>query len=178
MTIKNYGNITIDDENKVVYFYGSIFSNWAHTPYKDGNGNKFITSEQHFMYLKAKFFNDERAMLKIMATDDPSAAKHIGRKIENYNEALWSKSRYEIMVDVLRHKFCNNKAAYTQLVKYKKYSFVEASAFDRIWGIGLDTNDDRIFNESEWLGENLLGKAIAQVRDEMIRTMPAEGDLH
>ena len=43
--------------------------------------------------------------------------------------------------------------------------FVEASPYDKIWGVGLYETDDRILDEKNWLGENLLGKAITEVRD-------------
>ena len=48
--------------------------------------------------------------------------------------------------------------------------FVEASPTDRNWGIGfsqVDAPDD----ESKWLGQNLLGKVITQVRDEILHDL-------
>ena len=42
---------------------------------------------------------------------------------------------------------------------------VEASPYDRIWGIGLPAGDRRALNKDTWLGENLLGYALTKVRD-------------
>ena len=36
---------------------------------------------------------------------------------------------------------------------------------DRIWGVGLAVEDARIFDERKWRGQNLLGKALMEVRD-------------
>ena len=47
---------------------------------------------------------------------------------------------------------------------------VEASPYDRVWGIGLAADDPRAQVKAQWEGENLLGMALTQVRDEIIST--------
>ena len=42
---------------------------------------------------------------------------------------------------------------------------VEASPYDRIWGIGRGESDPLIADESAWRGLNLLGVALMKVRD-------------
>jgi hypothetical protein len=42
---------------------------------------------------------------------------------------------------------------------------VEASPYDKIWGIGLSANDSGIDNPHNWHGLNLLGFALMEVRD-------------
>lgn len=44
---------------------------------------------------------------------------------------------------------------------------VEASPYDRIWGIGLTASDPLAQNEETWLGQNLLGKVLDDVRDRL-----------
>lgn len=41
---------------------------------------------------------------------------------------------------------------------------VEASPYDRIWGVGLSEEDDDLYT-GNWKGQNLLGKALMEVRD-------------
>ena len=42
---------------------------------------------------------------------------------------------------------------------------VEASPYDRIWGIGLAQEDACSRNPLSWRGENLLGFALMEARD-------------
>ena len=43
----------------------------------------------------------------------------------------------------------------------------ETNPKDTRWGIGLSAEDDRVLDESQWQGENLLGKVLMQVRQEL-----------
>jgi len=42
---------------------------------------------------------------------------------------------------------------------------VEASPYDRIWGIGLKADDKRATNPLKWRGKNRLGFALMKVRE-------------
>jgi ribA/ribD-fused uncharacterized protein len=44
---------------------------------------------------------------------------------------------------------------------------VESSPIDNIWGVGLYEDDDRILDESNWTGENRLGKILMDVRSKL-----------
>ena len=57
----------------------------------------------------------------------------------------------------------------SKLLSYDKDCiFAECAVYDKIWGIGLSMHNPDRFNKSCWLGENLLGKAITKVRDNII----------
>ena len=42
---------------------------------------------------------------------------------------------------------------------------VEASPYDRIWGVGLGERDPLILDKANWRGTNLLGVTLMRVRD-------------
>jgi ribA/ribD-fused uncharacterized protein len=46
---------------------------------------------------------------------------------------------------------------------------VEASPSDRIWGIGLGASNPRANDPANWLGTNLLGFALMDVREALAR---------
>ncbi|MEK3871918.1 NADAR domain-containing protein [Paenibacillus sp. FSL M7-0831] len=54
---------------------------------------------------------------------------------------------------------------------------VEASPVDRIWGVGLAADDERIENPLLWQGNNLLGFALMEVQGYGAEVeMPTERD--
>lgn len=48
-------------------------------------------------------------------------------------------------------------------------TLVEASPFDKIWGIGLEAEDPWAINRRQWKGRNLLGRILTNVREKIIR---------
>lgn len=147
-------------ENNTIYFYGSSepFSNWYKCDFKIGNVT-FNCSEQALMYSKALYFKDIETAEKILKTKNPRKQKELGRQVSNYEDKMWSDVRQNIMTEILKHKF-NSEALKYLKEKYKEYEFVEASPYDKIWGVGLDENNEKILDENNWLGQNLLGKCI------------------
>lgn len=61
----------------------------------------------------------------------------------------------------------NSKLKETLYYTYPKI-LVEASPLDRVWGIGLDKEDQSAWNEATWDGKNLLGFILTEVRDELM----------
>lgn len=68
-----------------------------------------------------------------------------------------------------------NIAKFSQYPELKAYLLgtgdrilVEVSPVDKIWGVGLAKDDDKIHNPNNWQGLNLLGFALMQVRDELL----------
>jgi ribA/ribD-fused uncharacterized protein len=148
-----------------VYFWGDpTLSNWGPAEF-DYMGEHFYNSEQAYMWEKAMFFDDFETAEKILATDNPSVAKDLGREVRNYNDEQWSVVRFGYMVDVCFEKFKQNPHRLETLLSTEDRIIVEASPHDRVWGVGLHWTDEKILDEKNWKGENLLGKALMRVRD-------------
>lgn len=154
--------------NKRVFFYGSseIFSNWHRCRFAIDDIN-FNCSEQAMMYYKAKMFRDSDIANKILIARNPKEQKELGRKVKNFEENHWNKNKEEVMYRILLEKFSQNEELKTELLKYKGYEFVEASPYDKIWGIGLREDNDLILDKSNWRGQNLLGKCLTKVCNEL-----------
>lgn len=155
------------ENNNYTFFWktDSVFSNW-HPSVFTHEGITFNCSEQFMMYHKAKLFNDTEIMKKIMQTNSPKKQKELGRQVRNFNSEEWSKKCINIMKSGLKNKFQQNPEMLKKLFDTGNSIIVEASPFDRIWGIGYDS-DNAIDNINNW-GQNLLGKLLTDLRNDLL----------
>lgn len=128
---------------------------------------EFTSSEQLFMWFKAKFFEDEETAEKIYNCSSPEQARKLGREVRNYDDADWDSVRVDYMKRAVTYKFFQNEELRKRLLdeRYDGKSFVEAAWYDRIWGIGYNEKD-ALGNESSW-GRNELGNILTELRDRM-----------
>ncbi|AOZ04200.1 GTP cyclohydrolase (plasmid) [Cupriavidus sp. USMAHM13] len=148
-------------------FFGAddALSNW-HPCQFQFRGLQFTSVEQFMMYAKAMLFGDRRAAAAILATDDPRTQKRIGRLVNGFQESVWLAKRESIVTVGCREKFRQNPRLAEELIATSGTVLVEASPYDRIWGVWLAWNDPRILDSSRWRGMNLLGNALMRVRDD------------
>ena len=62
-------------------------------------------------------------------------------------------------------KFSQNEKPLDLLLSTDDKILVEASPKDTVWGIGLDESSSEAIQPRKWIGENLLGFALMEVRD-------------
>ena len=149
-----------------VFFWSGPFSQWTKSPFTI-NGIEFNTCEQWMMYRKAVMFNDTPVAQAILETTDPNVQKGLGRIIKPFDDEVWMNDAYDIVVEGNRAKFIQTPHLLAELEKTKGKTLVEASPYDRRWGIGMRDNEPGVNDPANWKGENLLGKAITQVRIEI-----------
>lgn len=145
-------------------FWKGPFSQWD----KHGftiDGVFYKTAEYWMMAEKARLFNDEETLQKIIAAKSPREAKDLGRKIKGFNEEIWAEHRYDIVRIGNIYKFSQNEDLKQILLNTGNKILIEASPVDSIWGIGLAEKDPRAKDPTQWLGLNLLGFALTDVRD-------------
>jgi len=126
---------------------------------------EFVTAEHYMMYTKAILFDDWDSAKEILATKSPKEVQLLGRKVKDFNEEVWQKAAFDIVVEGNMHKFTQNLELADFLLATEDKILVEASPIDTIWGIGLCASDPKATNPKEWLGENKLGFALMEVRD-------------
>lgn len=158
----------------IIYFWGhtpnpkkitnSCLSQWYNCTF-EVNGVQYHTAEQYMMASKARLFGDDDTLQEIMKATNPREYKALGRKIKGFNSETWDKHKYEIVVDGNKAKFSQNKGLKVLLLSTKDAILVEASPYDKIWGIGLDRETALKGSVDQWQGENLLGCALMEVRD-------------
>lgn len=152
-----------------IYFYNQdsaygFLSNFYKSNFMDKDGYIYNCNEQYFMKKKQELFDEYNSVLasEIMVNKNPSTIKSLGRKVANFDEATWNLHKYNIMVEGLKMKFSQNDALKQQLLSTKNAILVEASPYDRIWGIGISVS--QAISGVPWSGQNLLGKALMEVR--------------
>lgn len=130
------------------------------------DGITSVPTAEHFMMAKkCHVHNDLAGFMGIFKTKDPLEVKKIGRSIKNYDDRKWSQVRYMCVVEGNINKFKNNPALKEFLLSTGDKILVEASPFDKVWGIGLGPDDPDARDETKWKGQNLLGKALMEVRE-------------
>lgn len=150
--------------NQYYFFWKNKLSNWTPSEFIVNNIT-YNCGEQYMMHQKALYFNDLETASEIMNETNPKIIKDLGRKVKNYNDSKWNAARYDIVKAGLYQRFHQNTELKEFLTSKKNYILVEASPFDRIWGIGYDA-EHAIENINNW-GENLLGKILTELANEL-----------
>jgi ribA/ribD-fused uncharacterized protein len=65
------------------------------------------------------------------------------------------------------HKFTQHPDLKTFLLNTGEKVLVEASPVDAVWGIAMAENNPEVHNPESWKGENLLGYALMEVRNQL-----------
>lgn len=154
--------------DKFVFFFSwkDMFSNHYRCQHRFADvchkqqGVSFATVEHFMMYQKAQLFNDCDAAREIANTYSPQSAKMIGRRVKNFDNGVWESWREGIVQSALVEKMATNPDIADEAIRLYNLGlkFVEASPYDRIWGIGIGEDDRRVEDPANWQGKNLLGK--------------------
>lgn len=164
---------------------------WGHHPSKDGSITKscfsqwwmedfyamehsYICMEQYMMASKALLFGDEIIRKKILNCNEPQQIKKLGRKVHDFEQNIWDRFKYSIVLNGNWLKFSQNKYLREFLLSTENKIIVEASPYDDVWGICLSETSPDAMDPFKWRGENLLGFALMEVRDELHRVTKNE----
>lgn len=170
-----------DVRPRVLPFYGhrkesdgtpgpGCLSQWWPAPFTH-EGVYYASAEHWMMVAKARLFGDADAERTVLADDSPVTAKQAGRAVRGFNEQVWSRERYGIVLTGTRLKFTQHPDLRDILLGTGDAVLVEASPYDRIWGIGRAAQDPCCADPARWRGLNLLGFALTQTR-ELLRADP------
>ena len=120
------------------------------------------------MYAKACMFDDMDTATKILFATDPRLQKKLGREVKGYVGAEWGEHREQIVYEICLSKF-RMEHLKEFLLNTGDTILVEASPYDKVWGVGLGMSNPRINDPKNWQGLNLLGKVLTNVRETLIK---------
>ena len=116
------------------------------------------------MYKKAILFGDLEIAQKLLEEPDPSAQQKMGRLIRGFQAELWDQHKLGVVWYGNYLKFTQHQDLQDRLLQTGHKILAEASPYDLIWGIGLGAKDDKILDQANWRGQNLLGETLMSVR--------------
>lgn len=157
---------------------------WGHTPRADGtvgasclsqwwpspftvDGVGYATAEHWMMAGKARLFQDPEALGRVLAAEHPAEAKKAGRLVRGFDDAVWERERFDIVVEGSVHKFTAHEELRAFLLGTGDRVLVEASPRDRVWGIGISASHQAASDPEHWRGLNLLGFALMEARERL-----------
>lgn len=148
-----------------------VLSQWYPARF-EMSGIPYATAEHWMMSAKCRLFQDHNT-LKLVTEDslkprpDPQQAKRLGRNVVGFNDAEWDRYKFNVVVNGNTLKFGQNPALRDYLISTGDAVLVEASPYDRVWGIGLAKDRPEAQDPTQWNGENLLGFALMRVRSKL-----------
>lgn len=174
-------------DNYVLFFsYKDMFSNHYRSPVPffmpkhEKEKVKFHTGEHFMMYEKATLFGDHETANKILKVWNPNDAKKLGREVRDFDPDVWDSNKKNIVRSCCYCRLIYDTNLRLAALDHREAgkSFVEASPYDKIWGVGLSEDDPRILDSSNWRGQNLLGDCWNESIDLLIKAcQPRENSL-
>ncbi|MFF4323055.1 NADAR family protein [Streptomyces sp. NPDC001568] len=144
----------------------SCLSQWWPSTFTVGDV-RYATAEHWMMAGKARLFEDPEAERAALEAGSPAQAKAAGRLVRGFDDAVWVRERFALVVEGSVHKFASDPALRSYLLGTGTRVLVEASPMDRIWGVGLAADDERALDPARWRGLNLLGFALMEARERL-----------
>jgi hypothetical protein len=109
---------------------------------------------------------------------NPREHKKYGRMVKGYDQKVWDANKFNIVYNGNMLKFTQEPKLLFHLLSTGDRTLVEASPKDDIWGIFMDENEEGVDDPKNWKGENLLGYAITDVRNNIRKLLSSTNNLY
>ena len=153
-------------DEQFTFFWNGPFSQWHASSFVIDD-IKFVNAEQFMMHQKAMLFGDDEIATMVLATKNPREQKAFGRKVRGFDAEVWNAQARAIVKEGNIAKFSQNPELLAELETTKGTTLVEASPYDKVWGIGLSEWEDDAKDRTKWKGTNWLGEVLTEVRIEL-----------
>lgn len=161
---------------KFLFFWGhsprgtdvdkSCLSQWYLSDF-EVSGDLYRSAEHWMMAGKARLFDDEAMLKRILSARTPAEAKKLGRKVAKFDPDSWNAHCLDLVTQGNIHKFAQNPSLAHFLERTRGRVLVEAAPNDVVWGIGFAQNDREAGHPDTWKGQNLLGFALMKARESL-----------
>ena len=150
-----------------------IFSNWFAQEMESPAlpGIRFATLEKWMMYQKALTFQDYDVAKRILESHGPAQDKRLGQAVSGFSDDVWRIAMPKIVCAGIDIKFSIQKMRQA-LMDTRHTILVEASPYDRNYGIKMDRSHRHASSPEHWQGSNLLGFYTTDHRIHLSQTVP------
>ena len=165
-------NFSYKENNSCVIFggihskYNYLSNYYDHEVVDKYRHLSFPSLEHAYQHTKACRFKDTASADAILSARSPADAKRLGSKIKGFKAANWKNSREEVMTNLLKQKFAPGTPLAEKLKATAGKTLAEAGLSDT-YSIGLQLHSKDVFDSTKWK-QNLLGKILMKIRDELL----------
>ncbi|WP_246414918.1 NADAR family protein [Listeria farberi] len=135
---------------------------------------KYCCMEQFMIEQKAELFNDTTIKQKVLETNSLEQIQALDKQAQPFDKKIWDKFKYAIALQGNWNKFNQKRILREFLLSTGDTLLVGTSLDDSIWGIQLSADSPDAQDLMKWQGQNLLGFALMEVRDELGRVWQNE----
>lgn len=130
------------------------------------DGEQYISTEQYIQHAKATLFHDDLTAAQIKAETNPYTIMGLGKMIKGFKPATWKKDVHSVLKKACLAKFHQVAFARETLLATNNDLIGEAT-LDKTFGIGLHLTDEAAKDPTNWLGENMFGNILLEIRNEL-----------
>ena len=157
-------------ENPQTNDYGFLSLKW--TVEIEFNNTMYNSAKQAIAAELAKSFNDQENLQKIMLADTPDEVRYELDDVNGVeNQAKWNENIKRLLYDVNIAKFNQYPELVARLLETKTAILGAYIPNDNLIGIGLSLDNIQSKNPINWTGQNLLGKALMDIREKFRSTI-------
>lgn len=131
------------------------------------NGTRYKSAKHALFGELAKNFKDMAMFGRIQSTEDPEALAYNYSDSKGVTKEAWDSKRAELVQKIVREKFKQNPELGEQLVNTGDVVIAADVIDDTLFGIGRSMEDPKAMKPRKWTGQNLLGKSIEKMRNEI-----------
>ena len=145
--------------------YGYLSLQWAVE--LEFNGTMYNSVQQALYGEIAKVFDDKNNLEKIMLAEPDAISYSINDLPEEKDDGKWNDNVRRLLYDINIIKFKQYPELAGRLLETKTAILGTYIPNDNLIGIGISIDNIQSKNPLNWTGQNILGKALMDIRDKM-----------
>jgi ribA/ribD-fused uncharacterized protein len=102
-----------------------------------------------------------------MKINNPGQMKRYNANMPNIDKRLWDAKSTDICYTAVKEKFAQNQDLLALLQDTEQKELIEASPYDKIWGIGFGLDEPKLLQKKDQWGKNTQGSILMKIREEL-----------